>query len=286
MTYVLNRAIIDNEDVNDKDKHDVDLIDHENENDGDSDSLTCESELLCLDTTEVSDAYPCPCASPTSPLERDLDLSHCIILDWDDTLMASSELERLFESKVPNEKPTPNNIWKDEQFVKDCRVLFRDLELKVIRLIVSLKLLGEIHIVTNSTEGWVQFSCQHLMPLVWEHIKNLPIFSARTMHQTTYPNDYYMWKFLTFKSCIKLHHKFILSIGDNPIDCKAALYTGIYYNIPVKNIKFILQPSLHGLENQLSYLIPLLFKIYQSPSNVIAWSHLLDSDRVQILLKL
>jgi hypothetical protein len=281
MTDVLNGAVCDNEDAKEKD-----MIEHVDENDGDLDSLTCEGDLLCLDTTDVSDAHSCPCASPTSPLEHDLALSHCIILDWDDTLMASSELERLFASKVPNEKPTPHNIWKDEQFVKDCRVLFRGLELKVVQLIASLKLLGEIHIVTNSTEGWVQFSCQHLMPLVWESIKNLPIFSARTMHELAYPNDYHMWKLLTFKSCVKLHHKFVLSIGDNPIDYKAALSTGTYYNLPVKNIKFILQPSLQGLENQISHIIPLLFKIYQSPSHVIAWSHLFEADRIQFVLML
>lgn len=252
------------------------------EDDGDIDSITCEGDLLCLDTDMIESH--CPCASPTSPFEHDLALSHCIFLDWDDTLMASSELERLFTSKFPNEKPTPNNIWRDEQFVSECRVLFRDLETQVVRLITSLKLLGEIHIVTNSTEGWVQFSSQHLMPLVWEHIKNLQIFSARSLHESTHPGDYYMWKLLTFKSCIRLHHKSILSIGDNPIDYKAALDTCTYYNFPVKNIKFILQPSLKALENQITHLIPMLFKIYQSPSHAIAWSHLFDSDQIHIVL--
>jgi hypothetical protein len=253
------------------------------ERDEDMDSLTCEGDVLCLDTDVSSDLY-CPCASPTSPLEKDLELTHCIILDWDDTLMASSELEKIFSERFPNERPTPQNIWKKEQFINECRALFRNLELKVIQLITSLKLIGDINIITNSTEGWVQFSCQHLMPLVWESIKNIPIYSARSLHENAHPNDYYTWKLLTFKSCIKLHHKSLMAFGDNPIDYKAALSTGTYYNIPVKNIKFIGQPSLKSLENQISHIIPLLFKIYQSPSHAIAWSHLFEADQIQVVL--
>lgn len=62
---------------------------------------------------------------------------------------------------------------------------------------------GRVYIVTNATEGWVQFSAQKYMPLVYEALKKVEVISARSLFERLYPGDTYEWKIQAFTNIQK-----------------------------------------------------------------------------------
>lgn len=62
---------------------------------------------------------------------------------------------------------------------------------KLLRLAASL---GEVVIITNSQQGWVEHSCKAFFPSLLEHLEGMPIVSARTSYEHLYPDNPLCWK--------------------------------------------------------------------------------------------
>ena len=77
------------------------------------------------------------------------------------------------------------------------------LEKAVEKVLTSSVKHGKTYIVTNAAEGWVQFSSQKYMPLVYEAIKNVEVISARSMFEHLFPGDSYEWKIQAFTNIQK-----------------------------------------------------------------------------------
>ncbi len=215
----------------------------------------------------------CPCKSPLIADDSDADVrslnTHCIIVDWDDTLMATTQLMTFIQQQTTKNEECPSNqpIKFNHCNYSDFNCVYQEalnlLEIRIVTFLAVLQRLGDVYIVTNSEQGWVQMSCKQYLPSVWNHISNIPIISARTTYESTYPKDFYMWKLMAFQSCIQPHHKILMSFGDSPIDHKAAEDTGILKNVQVKNIKFSMCPDITLLNAQLGLIISFLPKIYE-----------------------
>jgi len=81
--------------------------------------------------------------------------------------------------------------------------------------------LGEVCIVTNSVEGWVDYCSQTFMAQTYEIIVNrkVPIVSARERSEAEFPNDPQRWKTEAFANLISdLSNETVLnmiSVGDS-----------------------------------------------------------------------
>jgi len=57
---------------------------------------------------------------------------------------------------------------------------------------------AQVIIITNSDEGWVQYSCERILPALWPIIKKYRIVSARTNYEKFYPGQPLCWKAAAF----------------------------------------------------------------------------------------
>jgi hypothetical protein len=96
-----------------------------------------------------------------------------LILDWDDTLLPSSWLNKV----VPSDDIVLS--------------MLDDLEHKLANLLTGavLKLGLTVIIVTNAEEGWVEHSCGRYLPKLLQLLSGIRIVSARTAYGTIFPNS-------------------------------------------------------------------------------------------------
>lgn len=166
------------------------------------------------------------------------------IWDWDDTLFPSSWINqhglRLDDDSIPS----------DAQRRKlDALSVYVE---QTIRQALSL---GEVVVITNAEEGWVDLSCQKFFPQVYPLVRELKIISARTMFETQGVFNPLDWKMKAFgmevyRVCSGDEVKNIMSYGDSIHEREALLR--ICSDIPVssrraKSVKFVERPSLQQL---------------------------------------
>jgi hypothetical protein len=99
---------------------------------------------------------------------------------------------------------------------------------------------GEVFIITNAAQGWVEYSSKtsenaglsdkflRFMPKVAEVIQNhkITIISARTQYEAMFPGDFYKWKVEAFLEVQKRFDKNVITnlicLGDSHIEIDAA----------------------------------------------------------------
>lgn len=81
--------------------------------------------------------------------------SHTIVFDWDDTLLASTELSICGYGLDSNQPLFP-----------ELQAQLLELEHSVMELLTLSIVTGRTYIITNSEAGWVQISCRKWFPNV------------------------------------------------------------------------------------------------------------------------
>ena len=121
-------------------------------------------------------------------------------MDWDDTVLPTFEL-RNTQFTIPND---------------DTRTMFNIYSCCVIQTLEKLMEVGDVVIVTNSVEGWVEKSCQMFLPLAWPLVQDIPAIYARTPDdRTTDVLELSNAKFTVFKQLVQTYQPTnILSLGD------------------------------------------------------------------------
>jgi hypothetical protein len=152
--------------------------------------------------------------------------NNIIILDWDDTLFPTTWVN-MREIKLDK-----NNI-----------EIFKDLDNLLILLFKNLVNFGEVVIITNAMNIWID-TCLKVLNKTKKIIKkyNIKIISAREEYRKK-TNDPTIWKIRSFKKHIKKTYKNIISIGDSLSEYRALieLYNSdkTTSNKYYKTIKFI-----------------------------------------------
>lgn len=138
-------------------------------------STEMESDLSSLE--EVSELI-----TPPAPIETVLTL-----IDWDDTLLPTAWLADagLLESRL---EPS------DQQRRELAAVADSARE-----LIEAAADLGEVVIVTNAVEGWVQLTCMRFMPSLMPFLRRLPVVSARAVAEPLGTSNQTEWKCVAFE---------------------------------------------------------------------------------------
>ena len=173
-----------------------------------------------------------------------------IIFDWDDTLMCSSFFVDL-RITLQSDPIDIHDYWTD----------LDKLSKSVIEIIESSQLYGEVVIVTNAEKGWVETSAQKFMPELIPILSGIKIYSARTTFEKAYPDNYYMWKYMTMKDLIDKRDypynskKNIISFGDSIAERLSAINVSKnLFNSVSKTIKFSEKSSIEELVKQIDLL--------------------------------
>lgn len=95
------------------------------------------------------------------------------------------------------------------------------------KLLELSKKSGQVLIITNAAEGWVELSAQRFMPITAKVLrKNVEIISARTRFEKELPRQYQEWKIRAFLDTTEKMEMDaitnIVALGDNIFEIEAA----------------------------------------------------------------
>lgn len=108
-----------------------------------------------------------------------------VIVDYDDTILPSTFVDRW---QIENSRDLP------QQFQN----MLKELSCATERFLLEASKYGEVIIITNSDEGWVEFSAERYCPCLLPVISKYPIVSARTRYEQFYPCQPLCWKAAAF----------------------------------------------------------------------------------------
>jgi len=108
-----------------------------------------------------------------------------VIVDYDDTILPSTFVDRW---QIENSKDLPQHFQN----------MLEELSRATERFLEEASKYGEVIIITNSDEGWVQFSAEKYCPSLLPVIAKYPVVSARTRYEKFYPCQPLCWKAAAF----------------------------------------------------------------------------------------
>mmetsp|Transcript_123274 Transcript_123274/g.282622 ORF Transcript_123274/g.282622 Transcript_123274/m.282622 type:complete len:260 (+) Transcript_123274:387-1166(+) len=183
-----------------------------------------------------------------------------IALDWDDTILATTEVLR---------DPEGTSTLRTEKYARD--------------LLTTALQLGTVYIVTASAPGWVRESCETYLPSCLALLKDIPVISARAFYEKHVPEDQrdtslnvnLVWKSYTFAglachlSKLGRRPRSVLAVGDNPTDALAARAVSKHLSEAwVKTVQFCPHPSTQVLAKQQRLLTRKLPVLLESEHNL------------------
>lgn len=180
------------------------------------------------------------------------DTNSVLIFDWDDTLMASSWVDREKLIEIDSFSSLPSALQK----------LFISLEDHVTNCLEQASKLGSVIIITNAEAGWVEYSSKRFMPRLIPLLNSTRIVSARSTYERFYPGAPLCWKAAAFaheanvvfgknKSENNTVGRQIISFGDSNEERTAVKIAAGQLKAVPKSIKFVDLPCPEQLIKQL-----------------------------------
>jgi len=184
-----------------------------------------------------------------------------ILFDWDDTLLCTTFL-------------TKNGVYDENLILTDKeKEKVAKLEFSVLRLLNLAIEKGNVFIITNAGQGWVEYSAEKYYPSVFKVLKKIKIISARGEYERQYPNDSRMWKIQAFLNMQKEFNSNlvtnIICLGDSFIEIEAGHILASKFNQAfIKTVKFRESPKPEELNKQLTLVADQFDSIYKSIKNL------------------
>ena len=184
-----------------------------------------------------------------------------IIFDWDDTLLPTSYL-------------TPGGVF-DENFKipETDKEKFQKLEQAVLKILTEAVEKGNVYIITNAGNGWVEFSANRFYPSIMPVLEKIKIISARGQYEEKFPGNSRQWKIEAFLNIQKnVNLKLVtnlICIGDSLFEMEAGrILASKFTEAFIKTIKFREAPKLDELLKQLKLVYVQFGSIYSSIKNL------------------
>merc|ERR1712032_587541 len=110
--------------------------------------------------------------------------------------------------------------------------------------------------MASTTRGWVELSCQTIMPSLQSHLEGVRIVSARTRHERNGVFEPWLWKCLAFEEVVgefystlddigaPQRRRNIVSVGDSEYEMEALEWVVAGTECCAKTVKFVERPSL------------------------------------------
>lgn len=175
----------------------------------------------------------------SAPMSREDTL---IIFDWDDTLFPTTWIQQ--QGLMPYDQEPCEEQWANLHLLAEHSA----------QTLLEAGRHGEVVIVTNAQEGWVELSCARFMPSLASCLPKR-ITSARSTYKK-YGSDPSMWKRRAFEreagaffseSSLDRKHN-VISLGDSSYEREAlAVITENMPNCRRKSLKFMEQPQVDQL---------------------------------------
>jgi len=184
-----------------------------------------------------------------------------IILDWDDTLFPTTWVNK-------NNIEIMNKQYTELIYNK----FFKNLDIMLEKLFRMLIKCGNVMIITNALLNWIDISSK-VIPLTTDFIQRsnfVQIISARGEF-SNYNSDPNEWKRLAFKKHLNKLNKNInniISVGDAEYEYNALinLYSDNILTFKLlKSVKFIRNPNIYQLTEQIQILYESISKICKEP---------------------
>lgn len=186
-----------------------------------------------------------------------------IVFDWDDTLLCTSYINSQIDSD-DLEPSIRNLLFELETLVKNL------LDLAISK--------GEVFIITNAAEGWVENSSHQYLPSCVPILDKVKIISARSIYEHKYPNNLYKWKIKAFMDIYNLSSvkdiSNLICLGDSYMELEAAhklveyIIHRNYSEAYIKTVKFKECPDILTLINQLNAVLSNFDTIFASKENL------------------
>ena len=184
-----------------------------------------------------------------------------IIFDWDDTLLPTSFL-------------TPGGYFNEDiELSESDQEKLTKLEQSVLTLLNEAVEKGNVYIITNAGNGWVEYSAKRFYPSIIGVLSKLKIISARGEYEKLYPGNSRQWKIQAFLNLLKyVDVKLvtnIICIGDSLFEMEAGrILASKFTEAFIKTIKFREAPKLDELLKQLKLVCVQFGSIYSSIKNL------------------
>ena len=188
-------------------------------------------------------------------------LNSIIIFDWDDTLLPTTFL-------------TDNGIYNDDiklsPFEKD---LLSQLEQTVYSILKESIEKGNVYIITNAGNNWVEYSANKFYPKIMDILYKIKIISARGEYEKTFPGDLRLWKIKAFLNVLNdVNNNLttnIVCIGDSLLEIESGrILASRFSQAFIKTVKFRDAPKLEELLKQLKLVSKQFNTIYSSIKNL------------------
>jgi len=174
-----------------------------------------------------------PESTPTNAMPEGMPDDTIIIFDWDDTLLCSSAI---------------NTRWWDS-------VKLEELQETAERVLRTAARLGQVLIVTNGVDWWVDDSARRFLPGLLPLLDTLTVRSARASWECRFPGDPFAWKREEFREILQPRRRStnLVVLGDSLAEIHAA--QGVHPLLGdgslVKTVKFKEAPSADQVIGQL-----------------------------------
>ena len=181
-----------------------------------------------------------------------------IIFDWDDTLLPTSFIV------------SKGSFIKFTKYEKQKIIELEDLVLQLLTLAVDK---GDVYIITNSDDGWVEYSSKIFYPNISNILQKIKIISAKKNYQEEFPGDSRTWKIKTFINLAKdIDVKKITNIicsGDSLFEIEAGKILASKFNQAfIKTIKFKEKPELDEVFKQIMLVLMQFNTIHSAVKNL------------------
>ena len=184
-----------------------------------------------------------------------------IIFDWDDTLLPTSFL-------------TPGGVFNENIKLSDIdHEKISKLEQTVLKLLEEAVQKGNVYIITNAGNGWVEYSANKFYPSIMPILQKIKIISARGLYEKKFPGNSRQWKIEAFLNIQKnINMKLvtnIICVGDSLFEMEAGrILASKFTEAFIKTIKFREAPKLDELLKQLKLVCTQFGSIYSSIKNL------------------
>lgn len=226
------------------------------------------SQKLGQDLNPIRNRFHLQLAKNRQFIKRDnlgLQLQSIAIFDWDDTFMCTSYIS-----------PTYLNYRECFRMLLDEKdnLIISELENHIKSILEFALTQGHVYIVTNATNGWVEYSAKLLFPSLANLLKDVVIISARSWFENAFPADPKTWKIKAFEKIASKYprtsHINLVAVGDSLNEMEASYqFTRSFKNAKIKTVKLKESPTASQLVKQLNLILNDLPFIYGCQSSVV-----------------
>ena len=147
------------------------------------------------------------------------------------------------------------------------------LEQAVLKLLTEAVEKGNVYIITNAGDGWVEYSAKRFYPSIMPILEKIQIISARGQYEKIFPGNSRQWKIEAFLNLQKSLNitlvTNIICIGDSLFEMEAGrILASRFTEAFIKTIKFREAPKLDELLKQLKLVCVQFGSIYSSIKNL------------------